>query len=51
MEMKINRTELLVIVMLAWLVVAVVASFLPPLNDADRAEMIIDATSGLPQDR
>jgi len=32
-------------------IVIAVASMFPPLTDADRAEMIIDATQGLPQDR
>lgn len=45
------RVGLAFAISLAVLLVALVSSFFPPLTDADRAEMLIDGTSGLPQDR
>lgn len=46
-----RRLRLAAVVVLAGLVVSAVAYFLPPLTEGERAEMLIDALEGLPQDR
>jgi hypothetical protein len=39
------------LILMALAITILIATLLPPLSEADRAEMVIDATEGLPQDR
>lgn len=51
MEMKINRRELLFVVVLAALTVALVAGLFEPFSDEMRERMQLEQTRGMPQDR
>jgi hypothetical protein len=51
MERKMTKTECAIVILMAGLLVWWVSGFFEPLSDGDRAEMLIDGTSGLPQDR
>jgi hypothetical protein len=51
MERKMTKTEYAIVVMIAGLLVWLVSALFEPLSEGDRAEMLIDGTSGLPQDR
>lgn len=52
LTLKPRETAILgALILMALAIAIIVADLLPPLTDADRAEMIIDATEGLPQDR
>ena len=51
MERKMTKTDYAIVIMIAGLLMWAVSSYFEPLTDADRAEMLIDGTSGLPQDR
>lgn len=52
LTIKPRETAILgALILIALGITIIVATYLPPLTDADRAEMVIDATEGLPQDR
>jgi hypothetical protein len=52
LTIKPRETAILgALILMALAITIVVATYLPPLTEAERAEMVIDATQGLPQDR
>jgi hypothetical protein len=52
LTMKPRETAIIgALILMALGITIAVASLLPTLTEADRAEMVIDATEGLPQDR
>lgn len=51
MERKMTKTDYAIVIMIAGLLAWFVSTLFEPVTDADRAEMLIDGTSGLPQDR
>jgi hypothetical protein len=52
LTMKPRETAIIgALILMALGITIAVASLLPPLTEADRAEMVIEATKDLPQDR
>jgi hypothetical protein len=51
MDKRMTLVEIAAAIGLAIIIVVVVSSYFETMTEADRAEMLIDGTSGLPQDR